>query len=99
MKVRITDEAYQDLLQIGRTISTDSPARAESFVADIAARCQALGAQPRAYPLIPGREEQGVRRRPFGNYLIFYRISSDHVEVLHVLHGARDYNRFLFPEE
>ena len=36
---------------------------------------------------------------PHGNYLIFYRIADDTVEVLHVLHGARDYENILFPEE
>jgi plasmid stabilization system protein ParE len=30
--------------------------------------------------------------------LIFSRISDDRIEVLHVLHGARDYESILFPE-
>jgi ParE toxin of type II toxin-antitoxin system, parDE len=34
-----------------------------------------------------------------GNYLIFYRIGLDHVEVLHVLHGAQDYEAILFPHQ
>jgi toxin ParE1/3/4 len=34
-----------------------------------------------------------------GNYLIFYRIDPDHVVVVHVLHGARDYEAILFPDE
>ena len=40
----------------------------------------------------------GIRRRPFGNYLIFYRIGIDAIEVVHILHGARDYEPLLFPE-
>jgi toxin ParE1/3/4 len=48
--------------------------------------------------LVPRYEHTGVRRRPYGNYLIFYRISDDRIEVLHVLHGARDYESILFPE-
>jgi toxin ParE1/3/4 len=31
--------------------------------------------------------------------LIFYRVLNDTVEVLHVLHGARDYEAILFPNE
>jgi toxin ParE1/3/4 len=54
---------------------------------------------PRAFPLLPEWEDRGVRRRPYGNYLIFYRIAADTVEVLHVLHGARDFEAILFPEE
>jgi len=38
-----------------------------------------------------------VRRRPHGNYLIFYRVGAEQVEILHVLHGARDYEPILFP--
>ena len=41
----------------------------------------------------------GLRRRIYGSYLIFYRIRDDTVEVLHVLHGARDYDKILFPDD
>ncbi len=34
-----------------------------------------------------------------GNYPIFYRIRADAVEIPHVLHGAMDYERVLFPDE
>ena len=37
----------------------------------------------------------GIRRRPYRGYLVFYRIGSKHIEVLHVLHGARDYDAIL----
>jgi len=37
----------------------------------------------------------GVRRRVFGNYAVFYRAEADRVTVLHVLHGARDYEAIL----
>jgi plasmid stabilization system protein ParE len=30
--------------------------------------------------------------------LIFYRLSGNRIEVLHVLHGARDYEAVLFPK-
>jgi len=32
MKVVVTDAAYDDLLQIGREIRKDNPARAETFI-------------------------------------------------------------------
>ena len=99
MKVVITDAAYADLLQIGREIKKDSPIRAESFVGELFDRCQRLRAMPRAYPLLPNWEDRGVRRRIHGNYLIFNRIEAKAVEVLHVLHGAMDYERVLFPDE
>ena len=32
-------------------------------------------------------------------YLVFYRVKDDEVRVLHVLHGARDYERILAQSE
>ena len=94
MKVVVTEAAYADLLHIARTIKVDNPNRAESFVAELYDRCQRLGIMPRSFPLLPDWEERGIRRRPYGDYLIFYRVTDEAVEVLHVLHGARDYEQF-----
>ncbi|WP_334265234.1 type II toxin-antitoxin system RelE/ParE family toxin [Bradyrhizobium amphicarpaeae] len=47
----------------------------------------------------PRYEHKGIRRRPFGSYLIFYRVGNDAIEVIHVLHGARNYEPLLFPED
>jgi toxin ParE1/3/4 len=54
---------------------------------------------PKAFALVPKHEASGVRRRPYRDYLIFYRVVADTVEVLHVLHGAQDYEAILFPED
>ncbi len=76
----------------------DNPARAASFVDELYDRCLTLGDNPRAFPLLPDHEGKGIRRRVFGNYLIFYRVIDETTEVLHVLHGAQDYERLLFGE-
>lgn len=54
---------------------------------------------PQAFPLPPNHESAGVRRRVHGNYLIFYRVTQQAVEILRVLHGAMDYERLMFPED
>ena len=99
MKVVLTEAAFDDLLGIGRFIALDSPSRADSFLAELEDRCNRLGAMALAYPLLPGREGTGIRRRPYRSYLIFYRIVDQTVEILHVVHGARDYEAILFPDE
>lgn len=99
MKVVLTENAYDDLLAIGQSIADDSPHRAETFVAEIYDRCLRLGEMPKAFPLLPFREESGIRRRVFRTYLIFYRVGSEAVEVLHIPHGARDYDSILFPDD
>jgi plasmid stabilization system protein ParE len=58
-----------------------------------------LADAPRGYPLVPRYEQFGIRRRPFGNFLIFYRVGTETIEVVHILHGARDYEPLLFPEK
>jgi len=54
---------------------------------------------PLAFPLVPRYEHMGVRHRAHGNYQIFYRTVGEpaRIDVLHVLHGARDYAAILFP--
>jgi toxin ParE1/3/4 len=93
--VVFTASAYADLLAIARAIARDNPGRALSFVAELEDRCLSLGHMPEAYPLVPGWEEQGIRRRPYRSYLIFYRLRADQAEIIHVLHGARDYEDIL----
>jgi plasmid stabilization system protein ParE len=98
MKLVFAAAAKADLLQIGDRIAKDSPVRSLSFVDDLEQRCHRPTSMPEAYQLIPGFEDRGVRRVPYGNYLIFYRVIEDAIEVLHVLHGARDYEAILFPD-
>ena len=98
LKVVITEAAVADLISIGLYIRRDNPSRAVSFVAELEAKCKELGTMPKSFPFVPRHRESGVRRRPHGNYLIFYRLGADCVEVLHILHGARDYEAILFPD-
>lgn len=98
MKVFLSAEAEADLEAVADYIARDNPRRAATFVAELAEHCMGIGAMPEAYPPVPRYEPFGVRRRVFGNYLIFYRIEDDRVVVLHVLHGAMNYADVLFPE-
>jgi toxin ParE1/3/4 len=98
MIVVITSAAEADLEAIGDWIGEDNPARALTFVQELRHRCETLIDAPRGYALIPRFEHLGVRRRPYRDYLIFYRIVGATIEVLHVLHGARSYEAILFPE-
>jgi toxin ParE1/3/4 len=97
MKVVLTEAARDDLQTISDWIAVGSIALALTFVETLLARCADLAIHPRAYPLIPRYEAYGVRRRPYGDYLIFYRVEDERVLILHILHGARDYEVLLFP--
>jgi len=99
MIVVSSDVAEAELEAIGDWIAEANPTRALSFVMELRRRCEALSDVPRGFPLVPRYEGFDVRRRPYGDYLIFYRVLNDTVEILHVLHGARDYEAILFPNE
>jgi plasmid stabilization system protein ParE len=98
MIVVITDEAEADLERIGDHIADASPERAIIFVRELRQRCENLADMPKRFPLVPRYEHTGVRRRVHGNYLIFYRAGLETIDVVHVLHGAMDYESVLFPE-
>lgn len=97
MKVAITDPAEADLESIGDWIARDNPARAVSFVKELRQACFAIGTRPRAHAFVAHRRAEGIRRRVHGSYLIFYRVTTL-VEIVHVLHDARDYENILFSE-
>lgn len=97
MKVAISVEAEADMEAIGDYIARDNPRRAESLVKELRARCIELRSMPRKFPIVPRYEAYGIRRRIHGNYLIFFRIETDRIVILHVLHGAMDYAAILFP--
>ena len=51
---------------------------------------------PERYPLFERHRSSGIRRRVHGNYLIFYRVGADTLEIVHVLHGAMDLGTISF---
>ena len=97
MKVVVTDSAKLDLLGIGDYIRPHNPERAASFVEELLDHCQALAESPRRNPLVPRYEHHGIRRCVHADYLIFYRVGTERVEIVHILHGAQDYEPLLFP--
>jgi plasmid stabilization system protein ParE len=98
MIVVITAAAEADLEIIADWIAKDNPTRAVTFIGELRQACETLSDFPYAFALVPRYEHADIRRRPQGNYLIFYRIVNDRVEILHVLNGARDYEAILFPD-
>jgi toxin ParE1/3/4 len=99
MRLAFTDVAERELEAIGDYIALENPARAFSFVRELRKDCAQLTAMPERHPLLPRYQRSGIRRRIYGRYLIFYRVETDTVQILHILHGAMDYEAILFPEE
>lgn len=98
MIVDITVTAENDLEEIGDYIAQDNPTRALSFILELRDKCLSLSDMPYGFPLVPRYERHNIRRRVHGDYLIFYRVGTDRITILHVLHGARDYAAILFED-
>jgi len=81
--------AVADLAEIWDYIADDSEERADAFVALVDQKIRALARRPN---IGRTREElgEGVRSFPVGRYIIFYCVIPKSIEIVRVLHGARD---------
>ena len=89
LKIRFSDQARKDLAEIWDYIATDNVAAADRTVDRLLLACGAFVENP---DLGRRREEfrPGLRSLPIGKYVIFYRTDPEHVDVLRILHGARE---------
>jgi plasmid stabilization system protein ParE len=99
MTVLFSAAAEADIESIVDFIAADSPSGAGAFVRQLRDRCDRLALSARRYPIVPRYTAAKIRRCVYRDYLIFYRIFGSNIEVLHVLHGARDYEAILDVEK
>lgn len=93
-----TRRAREDLLSIWSYIAADSPAAADRLLDAIDHRCALLADNPKLGPARPEITPE-LRYSPVRSYLIFYREVSEGIEVVRVLHGARDLRAIFSREE
>lgn len=99
MKVIIAATAEADIEAIGDHIAQSNPTRALTFILELRDRCFGIAETPLGYAVVRKIGDNEIRRRVFGNYLIFYRVHFESLEIIRVLHGAMDYEQILFPEQ
>ncbi len=87
--------AEADLLEIWLYIAQDSPRAADRLLDRIEAQCRLLADNPR---LGRARPEIAPDARAWivGRYLILYRARDDGIEVVRVVHGAREIEPIAF---
>jgi toxin ParE1/3/4 len=86
-KVSLSDDALADLEEIADHIAHDSPKRARTFVRELRTACLALAEMSERFAMVGGLE---MRRRPYGNYGIYYEVDGNRVFVLRILNAARE---------
>ena len=88
--VILSPAARSDLVSIWEYIARDNPDAATRLLKAIREQCAALAYAPRMGRIREKELGEGIRSFPLGNYVIFYWLVADGVEVLRVLHAARD---------
>jgi toxin ParE1/3/4 len=102
MRLRILKHsaAKRDVLDLFDHISVDNETAALRFLSAAESSFRDLAQNPAIGTACEyrGARGRGLRRwrvKGFENYLIFYRPFSDRVEIVRVLHGARDLKRMV----
>jgi len=93
-RLKFTPLARSDLRDIRDYIAQDNPEAAVRYIHILKQKCELLAENP---GMGTKREEYlGLYKFPVGNYLIFYRPRDIGIEVIRILHGARDVDATLF---
>ena len=90
MKIIWTEPAVEDLRELHAYIARDSEMYANGFVERIILAAERLVDYPQVGRIVPETAEEDIRELLFQRYRIIYRIKEDRVEMLSVIHGARD---------
>ncbi|MGK7927096.1 MAG: type II toxin-antitoxin system RelE/ParE family toxin [Spirulina sp.] len=93
----ISPPAIQDLQAIVDYFSTTSVEAGERFIGKFEAWCQKL----RTFPTIGKRYDGlrvGLRGVVIDEYILFYQVTDDVVEIVRVVHGKRDLMALFNPE-
>lgn len=89
MKLRFSGQAKEDLIDLWEYIAVHDELAADRYADHVFERATELLNHPelgRSRPEI----HPGVRSLLCRNHLIFYRVRSDVIEVLRILHGSMD---------
>ena len=90
--VRLSPQVRRDLREIDDYISHDNPDAAARVILNIREKCQVLSQQP-GIGRIRSELLPNLRSFPVDSYVIFYFPMGDGIEVIRILHGARDIQR------
>lgn len=104
-RYRLSPAAVEDMEAVVDHLREQNPVAAVRFVEAAQATFEHIAFMPLAYPRMHTTRPAlaDIRRRPltgaFKRYLVFYRVADDdHVDVVRLLHTARDLDRILGEE-
>jgi toxin ParE1/3/4 len=93
MRLTIRPAAQADLHAIGEFIAADNPTRSLSFINELyAVITDQIAIRPASFP---ARDDlhPGLRVARHGRYLIFFTSNVEAIDIVRIIHGARDMPR------
>jgi toxin ParE1/3/4 len=93
MTFRFSAQAEADIQEIAAYIALDNFGAALSWLDIVDQKADRLGQMPKSGVKVDARP--GLRLFPFGNYLMLYRETETGIEVVRVVHGARQWQKLL----
>ncbi|MFH1825082.1 MAG: type II toxin-antitoxin system RelE/ParE family toxin [Candidatus Firestonebacteria bacterium] len=98
-KIKWTEKASTHLQTIHEYIAKDSETYATRFIISLIKATEKLEMMPQCGRIVSELETYGFREVIYQNYRIVYRIiKDDNIEILAVIHGAREFKK-VFCEE
>ena len=88
-QIEKTSQAEADAIDIWLYISKDNLAAANRMLYRIESRLQSLANMPLSAEAVP-YIAPNIRRSSIGNYVIYYRPIKNGIQVIRILHGARE---------
>ena len=87
-RIERTSRAKTDAVEIWAYIAEDNVSAADDLIDQIESRLAGLARMPESAEAV-SYIAPDVRRSSVGNYVIYYRPIDDGIQVLRILHGAR----------
>ena len=91
----VSPEAMDDLQGIWGFIALDNPSAADRLIDELFAAFEQLALWPGQGHFRRDLTDRNVRFWPVGSYLVVYRDDRGPVEIVAILHGARDIPRVI----
>jgi toxin ParE1/3/4 len=82
-------EAEEDLIEIWLRIALDNPFHADRYLDLLEEKMRLLATSPRMGRM-HSELSAGLRGFPVDDYIVFYQETIEGIDVVRVLHGARD---------
>lgn len=90
VELRWVESAVKDLEQICNYIADDSEEYAKIFARRIIDLIETTAVFPYSGRIVPEMKNEMIREKIFNNYRIIYRIKDESIEIVRIIHNARN---------